>query len=108
MRTILFICIVTLFGCNSVSYETPKPSYSGGFKTIHIRNMWNSCFGLIKRSSSGVNPRTAALHCDCIVDKTRDLYDFKTFKTLDSYKTGEAFKDISLECFLKNNPSARS
>jgi len=108
MRTILVICFFALFGCKSVSYETPKPPYSGDYKTINIRGMWNSCFGLLRKNSSGVDLRLAALHCDCIVDKTRGLYVFKVFKDLDSSEAGEAFKDFSLECFLRQNPSARS
>ena len=82
MKKILtfFIGLVLLGGCTKTIevekiVEVPQKSrFKGDYPTLEIRNMWTSCFQ--GQQMVRVPPPIAITICDCLVDTTRQDYDY--------------------------------
>ena len=82
MKKILtfFIGLVLLGGCTKTIevekiVEVPQKSrFKGDYPTLEIRNMWTSCFQ--GQQMVRVPPPIGITICDCLVDTTRQDYDY--------------------------------
>ena len=76
----IFIGLVLLGGCTKTIevekiVEVPQKSrFKGDYPTLEIRNMWTSCFQ--GQQMVRVPPPIGITICDCLVDTTRQDYDY--------------------------------
>ena len=107
MKKILtfFIGLVLLGGCTKTIevekiVEVPQKSrFKGDYPTLEIRNMWQSCFS--GQQIVRIPPPIAITICDCLVDTTRQDYDY-TFlyneqqSQLKARREGDTEKDAKI------------
>ena len=94
--------IVLLTGCVDTNRTLPsKPRFSGDHTTANIRGMWHVCYSSRTRTAPHIPPLDHVIHCDCLVDSSRERMKFDEYTALGNDNLTKFFSDLSTECTVR-------
>ena len=106
---IVVLLIILLTGCSVNRTQSESVRFSGDHSTASIRGMWLICYQARTRAFPHVLPPLHWSHCDCLVDKSREVYSHSDYTKIPEDKLTVFFRDASQECdrgvLLPNEPA---
>lgn len=91
--------IIALTGCtNKVEQITVEPRFSGDHETKDIRAMWLVCYQSRIRALPYIPRPVHWQHCDCMTDKSREVYSFNEYNKETQEKLTEFYTGLHREC----------
>ena len=107
LGVLAIILIVTESGCTTPRTIPKASRFSGDHTTIQIRGMWYICYQSRMRGLPYIIPPVHTAHCDCVVDKSREVFSSSDYEVADADNLTEFFRKKSIECDVSNVTPAK-
>ena len=98
VNLILVLSCLALLGCSSKDVILVSAKYSGDHTTAQIRGMWVICYSTRIKNMPYFPPPIHMEHCDCVVDKSREIYSSGDYDKVGQDNLTLFFTEASIEC----------
>ena len=98
---IIFLFIITACTTEEKIVKV-RAKYSGDHTTVQIRGMWVICYNTRIKNMPYIPPPMHMEHCDCVIDKSREMYSSKYYEGADTDNLTRFFTEASIACDHKS------
>ena len=95
--SIIFLFIITACTTEEKIVKV-RAKYSGDHTTAQIRGMWVICYNTRIKNMPYIPPPMHMEHCDCVIDKSREMYSAKYYEGADTDNLTRFFTEASIAC----------